>query len=163
MYFNLCLVFLISGFWHGAEWTFIFWGAYHGTFLVLDRLFLLKLTAHIGKVPRIILTFFITVIGWIFFRSDSMTQAFQFLKKMGEFSWSNYFFTPYLLSVLAAAIALSFFFPFLNKGRGLEAEAFPVLSISKATFNVLVIILVMIICVGEISSSGFNPFIYFKF
>ncbi|HNZ43107.1 MAG TPA: MBOAT family O-acyltransferase, partial [Bacteroidales bacterium] len=43
MYFNLAFVFLISGFWHGAEWNFIFWGAFHGLFLILDRLFLLKL------------------------------------------------------------------------------------------------------------------------
>ncbi|TAL62512.1 MAG: MBOAT family protein [Bacteroidetes bacterium] len=163
MYFNLCLVFLISGFWHGAEWTFIFWGAYHGLFLVLDRLFLLKLTSYIGKIPRIIFTFFITVIGWIFFRSESMLQAFLFLKKMGEFSWSKYFFTPYLISVLAAAIALSFFLPFLNRNKLNNIETFSVLSIRETAFSVLIIVLVMIICVGEISSSGFNPFIYFKF
>ncbi|MFI5164794.1 MAG: MBOAT family O-acyltransferase, partial [Bacteroidia bacterium] len=67
MYFNLCFVFLISGLWHGAQWTFIIWGAYHGLFLVLDRLFLLKLTEKIGKIPRIIFAFFVVVIGWVFF------------------------------------------------------------------------------------------------
>jgi alginate O-acetyltransferase complex protein AlgI len=43
LYLNLSIVFLISGFWHGAAWNFIAWGAFHGSFLILDRLFLLKL------------------------------------------------------------------------------------------------------------------------
>src|SRR5690606_26410370 len=43
LYFNLWLVFLASGLWHGASWTFVLWGAYHGLFLVLEKLFLLKI------------------------------------------------------------------------------------------------------------------------
>jgi alginate O-acetyltransferase complex protein AlgI len=58
LYFNLWLVFLISGFWHGAEWTFIVWGAYHGFFLAMERLFLLKLTSKIGIALRMFFTFF---------------------------------------------------------------------------------------------------------
>lgn len=163
MYFNLCFVFIISGFWHGAEWTFIFWGAYHGLFLVLDRLFLLKAISHIGRIPRIILTFFITVIGWVFFRADSITQAFQFLRKMAEFSVSKYFFTSHLVTVLLAAIALSFFLPFVKRIKIYETDAVPVLSTWRTAFNVFAIVVFMILCVGEISSSAFNPFIYFKF
>jgi len=53
MYFNLWVVFLISGLWHGAAWTFVIWGAFHGLFLILDRLFLLKVYKKIGKVPSI--------------------------------------------------------------------------------------------------------------
>ena len=60
MYFNLAFVFVVSGFWHGAAWNFIIWGAFHGLFLILDRLFLLKFYDKIGKYPSIIITFLLT-------------------------------------------------------------------------------------------------------
>jgi len=163
MYFNLCFVFLISGFWHGAQWTFIFWGAYHGLFLVLDRLFLLKLTEKIGKLPRMILTFFIVIIGWVFFRSETITQAFQFLKKMFSFSYKEYFFANHFVTVLIIATFLSFI-PLFHK---LVIEEHKIttrpMGIGRAAWNVLVIIVCITICVAEITSKGFNPFIYFKF
>ncbi len=163
MYLNLCLVFLLSGFWHGAQWTFIFWGAYHGLFLVLDRLFLIKLTERIGKIPRIILTFFITVIGWVFFRSETISQAFQFLRKMGSFSFEELFLTPHLKTVLIAAGSLSFLVPFFNSGKTMAAESVLAVSVGRSAMKIAVILVIMIICVGEISGSSFNPFIYFKF
>jgi alginate O-acetyltransferase complex protein AlgI len=67
LYFNLWFVFLISGLWHGSSWKFVVWGAFHGFFLVMDRLFLLKLTSKIGKIPRVVLTYIITLIGWVIF------------------------------------------------------------------------------------------------
>ena len=163
MYLNLCLVFLISGFWHGAQWTFIFWGAYHGLFLVLDRLFLIKLTSYIGKIPRILLTFLITVISWVFFRSDTIAQAWQFLKKMGSFSFEELFFSAHLKTIFVAAIIISFFIPFINFKRPENTEGLLPLTLGRTALYISIIILIMIICVGEITSSGFNPFIYFKF
>src|ERR1700751_3147654 len=70
LYFNLWVVFLISGFWHGAEWTFILWGAYHGFFLAVERLFLLKITAKIGVFLRVLFTFFTVLFGWVLFRAQ---------------------------------------------------------------------------------------------
>lgn len=49
LYFNLWVVFLISGLWHGAAWNFVVWGAFHGLFLVADRMFLIRLTKPLGK------------------------------------------------------------------------------------------------------------------
>lgn len=163
LYFNLCFVFLISGFWHGAQWTFIVWGAYHGLFLVLDRLFLIKITSHIGKIPRIVFTFFVVIVGWIFFRSETIGQAIRFLKKMFSFSSEEYSFASHLLTVFVAAIIFSFITPFLRIIKSeINRDTIP-LSIGRASFYVLTIIVFMIICVGEITASGFNPFIYFKF
>jgi len=78
LYLNLCIVFLISGFWHGAAWTFIFWGAFHGFFLVLDRLFLVNFLKRLGKIPSVILTYLVVLIGWIFFRSPNFSYAFDY-------------------------------------------------------------------------------------
>ena len=82
LYLNLALVFIASGLWHGATWSFILWGAYHGLFIVLERLFLLDLYKKIGKLPRVLLTFFIVVIGWVFFKVEKLSDAFIFIQHL---------------------------------------------------------------------------------
>ncbi|OHB76975.1 MAG: hypothetical protein A2Z25_02725 [Planctomycetes bacterium RBG_16_55_9] len=82
-YFNLVAVFLLCGLWHGANWTFIVWGAYHGVFLVLER-FLGKRTVY-SFLPRplqIGATFAIVTVGWVFFRSPNMAHAWRLLEIM---------------------------------------------------------------------------------
>ena len=71
LYFNLWVVFFLSGLWHGAAWNFVAWGVFHGLFLILDRLFLAKFTDKIGKFPSIALTYFITLLGWVIFRRNN--------------------------------------------------------------------------------------------
>lgn len=66
-YFNLWVVFLLSGLWHGANWNFVIWGVYHGLFIVSERLFLNRFYERIGRIPSVILTFFIVVVGWAIF------------------------------------------------------------------------------------------------
>jgi len=162
LYFNLWVVFLISGFWHGAEWTFIAWGAYHGFFLAIERLFLLKLTSRIGVFFRIVFTFFIVVLGWVLFRAQNIQQAGYFFQKMFSFSTSEaHFFSPYLVTMLLIAAILSFipvFAKWLSPG---EKTAAPGIGITL--FRVAAIIVFLIVCISEITSSDFNPFIYFKF
>lgn len=82
-YLNVLLVFLASGFWHGAEWTFVFWGLCHGLFMVITRRF----RCVFQKIPTVVnwlITFTFVNVTWVFFRADSMGQAFQFLKKIGN-------------------------------------------------------------------------------
>jgi len=163
LYFNLWLVFLISGFWHGAEWTFIEWGAYHGFFLAMERLFLLKLTSKIGIALRMFFTFFIVVIGWVIFRAENMTQAFTFIKTMFSYSTTEYLFSPQLLFILSIAILLSFI-PIINTLLKKENKStVSSLTIYKSIAAFVAIIVFMTLCIGEITSSNFNPFIYFKF
>jgi alginate O-acetyltransferase complex protein AlgI len=89
MYFNLWIVFLASGLWYGASWNFIIWSAYNGTFLVLEKLFLLKLYDKLGKVFRVVITFIIVVVGGVFFRANILTQACAYLKSMFLFKSQN--------------------------------------------------------------------------
>ncbi|RYE89776.1 MAG: MBOAT family protein, partial [Cytophagaceae bacterium] len=81
LYLNLCTVFVLSGFWHGAAWSFVVWGAYHGFFLILDRLFLLRIYQKIGRWS-VLPTFLITVVGWVFFRADSLSAALTYLGRL---------------------------------------------------------------------------------
>ncbi|MFC2121926.1 MBOAT family O-acyltransferase, partial [Bacteroidota bacterium] len=71
LFFNLWIVFLLSGLWHGASWNFIVWGAYHGLFLILDRIFLIKFLNKIGRIPGTLITFFVVIMGWVVFRLEN--------------------------------------------------------------------------------------------
>lgn len=94
-YFNLFFVFLVSGFWHGANWTFIVWGALHGFYLVaalITQKFRNKLNKTIGltKVNWLnntidnIIVFALVTIAWVFFRANSMSDAFVLLERIGN-------------------------------------------------------------------------------
>jgi len=67
-YINLWTVFFISELWHGANWTFMVWGAYHGFFLILDKLFWLKKTEKLTATLTVLLTFLFVLIKWVFFQ-----------------------------------------------------------------------------------------------
>lgn len=86
---NVYIVWAISGLWHGANWTFVFWGIYHATFLALYRLFDVKTKGkEMGLIPsikdfiKILMTFFFVIIGWIIFRAESMHQAIDIFSSM---------------------------------------------------------------------------------
>lgn len=165
MFFNLWVVFLISGLWHGAAWTFIIWGAFHGLFLVLDRLFLLKFYKKIGSVPSIIITFIITLVGWVLFRAETLPFAWEYIGKMFsfDFSPSGIFFERKFWTILIVAI----FFSFWGALPGIEAwqeRLFAKVQKHKTILlMVLFSVIFFVICLAAITSSGFNPFIYFRF
>lgn len=90
---NVYIVWGISGLWHGANWTFVCWGLFHATLLAIYNIFGIntkykqvvaygKYLPNIRETMQIALTFFLTVIGWIIFRAESMTQAVDFLTAM---------------------------------------------------------------------------------
>ena len=93
---NVFAIFLVSGFWHGANWTFIFWGFFHAllflpSFLIgTNRKYAevkntrLNVFAMISNVYRTLLTFILVTIGWVFFRSETITDSFSYLKRIGS-------------------------------------------------------------------------------
>lgn len=80
-YRNLIITFIVSGLWHGANYTFIAWGAIHGFLLIVEKFIAdLKSGISINRIIKIIITFFITNITWVFFRSNNISEAFAILK-----------------------------------------------------------------------------------
>jgi alginate O-acetyltransferase complex protein AlgI len=165
LFFNLWLVFLLSGFWHGAAWTFIFWGIYHGLFLVLERLFLLNVYKKIGRFFPVIITFFIVAVGWVFFRADSFSFAWSFIKKLVSFKsgdlfvWADNEFVFYF--VLAFIMSFIGLFKFGKKIQ--DKLYFSNYSNIGYFFATIFSLALFIICLASITSSSFNPFIYFRF
>jgi len=165
LFFNLWMVFLISGLWHGAAWNFVIWGAFHGLFLVLDRLFLLKFYEKTGKIPSVIITFFISLVGWVFFRSETLPQAMTFLEKM--FSANGDLIQVDIGSKFIFIFILAVVFSFMAVVPGVEKWQENVLGytgkLNRLICMTLFSILFYIICLASVTSSGFNPFIYFRF
>ena len=83
-YFNMMAIFIISGFWHGANWTFILWGTLHGAVMVVERL-LGKRLQKIPKVLRLVFTFALVNFGWILFAAPDIQSALVFIKQMFDF------------------------------------------------------------------------------
>lgn len=164
LYLNLWLVFLASGLWHGASWSFVFWGAFHGFFLVIERIFFGKVLNKMGKFWSVLITFFIVNIGWVFFRTEKINDAWHYIKRMFEFNFNmpyqfNLDFTFYFI----VAIIFSFFtiVPFTQK---LQNEVyFNTYSIKKHLTVFPIVIVLFLLSIASITSSGFNPFIYFRF
>lgn len=165
MYFNLALVFLVSGLWHGASWNFVIWGAFHGAFLIADRLFLLRIYERIGKWPAILLTYFITLIGWVFFRAETLPEAGTYLSRMFAFgaagesiAWNAEFSFFMMIAVLASTWASL---------PGMEALQMRFFDQAKSSQTTLAwsfgIVLLLILSSSYLLSAGFNPFIYFRF
>ncbi len=165
LYFNLWLVFLASGFWHGAAWTFVFWGAYHGLFLVLERRFLLDFYKKLGKIIPVIITFLIVAVGWVFFRVDSLSQGLAFIKKLILFDFKivYIFITNEFIFFLILAIVFSFFTLSEVGKRVQERIYYKKYNTSGLVLGTLVALFLFMLCLGSLSSSTFNPFIYFRF
>ncbi len=165
LYFNLWIVFLLSGFWHGAAWSFIFWGAYHGLFLVWERLYGLHLLEKIGRIPSILFTFFIVNIGWVFFRLDSFGAGIIYLKRMFAFDFSQK--NIELLESFPYIVVFAVFFSFFaipNVGQKIQNYVYEAKFSAKGhlAFSLLFVIM-FYLSLSYVATSTFNPFIYFRF
>lgn len=164
-YFNLWLVFLASGFWHGASWTFVFWGIYHGTFLVLERIFLLEFYKKTGKMPATVITFLVVAIGWVFFRAESLHNAFAIIRQLFSIDYRTPpgYFNSQFLFYLILAVIFSFFTCF-KRGERIQNRVFATVSGLSGTIAYSFVACVLFtLAVASIASNDFNPFIYFRF
>lgn len=165
MYFNLWIVFLLSGFWHGANWNFLIWGAYHGIWLVLERMGLKNFYDKIGKIPSVLITFVLAVIGWVFFRIENFSDATTFIGRMFAFDFNtietvydSQFYTTLIVALILSFICL---FPF---GKKIQDFIFYRNYTKKEHIIVWIIaVFLMLFCLGAFNSVGFSPFIYFRF
>lgn len=164
LYFNLWLVFLASGLWHGASWSFVIWGAYHGLFLVLERSFLLKVYEKTGKWLSTLITFVLVMIGWVFFRVEQVGDALLYLQRMFAFN-----FTPaasfdgefYLFLLLAVFFS---FFTVVKKGELIQNSIyFDGYNLRRHLLTASLVVMLLTLCISSITAFGFNPFIYFRF
>jgi alginate O-acetyltransferase complex protein AlgI len=165
LYRNLFIVFLLSGFWHGASWNFILWGAYHGIFLVLERLFLLDVYKRIGKFISVPLTLVIVVSGWVLFRNENIEYAVNVIRQMYSFEFFHSKFAVnndfVFMAILAAIISL---FAILPGGKKLQEKVYGEYFPQRRKWALVTCgTILFYVSLSFISALDFNPFIYFRF
>ena len=168
-------MFLATGIWHGANWTFIFWGLYHGIFQMIEE-FVRSLTgkgkkdtdAKPGLIARglgHIYAVLVVMVGFVFFRADTLSQGFFWVKEMfaGAFTanvsdavWNELLLLPLMnplnICVLIAGVILSA--PLKEK-----LQKYSVLD----KISWVVTPLLLILCIMNLAGGTYNPFIYFRF
>lgn len=162
-WFNILLVFILTGIWHGKGMTFFLWGLYNGVLVIADRR--LQIVAQESLLIRVLIRIGMLVsvyAGWIIFRAPSLSMLGSFLASMFDFSRKALRFTcayyaeRKTLTVLLVAILCSFPFPSQIWNALRERTYFKMLQI-------IVMAVFMIIALTEIVSSTYSPFIYLKF
>ena len=164
MYLNLWLCFLLSGLWHGASWTFVLWGAFHGLFICADKLFLKDLLKKAGKWPAVILTFFVVNMGWVLFRVDTAADAGGFYSALFAFKGGETVFSDAMFWFTFGLAILFSFLTLFKGGQKLQDKIFADSYSKGLSWTMFAICLVLLILsAGSLCVSDFNPFIYFRF
>ncbi len=158
------VTFLLCGFWHGAAWTFILWGVYQGIFLIFDRLFLLKYFKKAGRIASVTVTFFITVFGWVLFRSDSLDSFRFYIRRMFAFRGGNndLWLNPKFWTILIIAVIFSFI-GFSKTIESWQNRIYDKPGNGLITGFTILGMLLFILSLSAVTSTGFSPFIYFRF
>ncbi len=172
---NLFIVFFLCGLWHGASWTFICWGLYHGFFLVMERTVVGRVLEKLWHPLRHGITLIIVVVGWVIFRCETIEGCLAYLSIM--FSVNDFydkglllFYTDKKLALeMAVAIVLSSpitvvgkkYYVDCQKRLAGSAVLFSTLFFQIARFVFLVIL--GYLTVISLAAGAYNPFIYFRF
>ena len=160
-FFNIFVVWFLTGFWHGAAYNFILWGLYFGCLLVLEKLFLLKYLKK-SYVLRNIYTLLAVIIGWVIFNCSSLTQIRLFITAMfsslPEISISfmdsynyAYLIIYYIVGILLCSSLVKQVIDHLNRWF-----------VSGIVYDVCLFI-ILAVCVMFLINNSYNPFLYFRF
>ena len=162
---NILIVWLLTGLWHGSEWTFILWGLFIGVLLVMEKLLLNKYIEKLPSVVRRIYTLFIIMISFIIFSGSNINESFNNI--IGLFNFSNPFinnFTIHYLKdyglILIIAIFLST--PIL-KNTIIKLKKNKKINNIINILEIIVLLILLVIVTSYLIDSSYNPFLYFRF
>lgn len=153
---NLWLCFLASGLWHGANWTFVIWGALHGLLLSADHLGLKRVWPRLPRVLSVAFTLVPVTVAWVFFRSQTIGHAFGMLAAMAGVRGTGQAVLPLPADVVTAGV--------IGSAVALVplSVAGPLLSSFRLSRQVGMALLAVWMA-GKVLAVGFQPFLYFRF
>lgn len=163
---NILIVWLLTGFWHGASWNFIIWGLLFGILLIFEKIYLNKILDKLPNFIKRIYVLFIVMISFIIFNANTMNTAwhniiglFGFNKEVFINTYTIYYLKSYLLVIIIAIIAST---PIpkniinkLNKNKNLNK----IINLLEPIF----IIILLLITTSYLIDNSYNPFLYFRF
>jgi len=172
VYMNLLLVFILTGFWHGASWNFLIWGLCHGIFLASEHARFSKVLTKMWNPAQRADLLMVVLIGWVFFRADSLPLAITYLQSMIDFrnfQTTEYQFAQvlsyeaiyaFIAGVILSTPIYSYFKSFLEHLSGKNTIKIALLIDVPRLALILSLLFLSIL---KVASSTYNPFIYFRF
>lgn len=169
---NICIVFLVSGLWHGANWTFVVWGAFHALLYIpiflmgRNRIYMNTVVAERSWLPtptevlQLVSTFLLVTFSRIFFRSPSISEAFAYINRIGQFSFDSQYQHPYGYRMIDYYILLVLFVLYEFRIRRNERNPFPFRS-KYVRFVAYTLVLFAILLFYDDAVD--RSFIYFQF
>ena len=168
-YINLFIVWFLTGFWHGASWTFIAWGLYFGLLIGMEKSYLGKLLNKVPRFVRHIYLLLVVMIGWVFFRADSFSYSIEFIKNM-FFMGTNVIFDGVAASYIndywfVLVLSMIFCMPIVDWFRRKIEVANDKILESNISYvlNSVVYTGIFLIVIFKLVNSTYNPFLYFRF
>ena len=163
--FNIFVVWMLTGLWHGAEWNFILWGLYFGIFLMIEKLFLLRFLEKHALFGNVYVLF-LTLVSFVMFDGTNLSQLGEYLKAMFGFAGlpfvtdtTMYYFNSYLVVFAVAMFGAT---P-LPKRMVESISKHVVPRRIKEAMEPVVMVIVLLLVTAYLVDGSFNPFLYFRF
>lgn len=175
IYLNLILVFFLTGFWHGASWSFVIWGLFHGFFMIVERLGFEKILEKSWKPLANLYTLLVVMFAWVLFRANTLTYALDYWKALFDFTskpeqaarFTGYMNTELLITFIVAFLGTFGFFKFIYNyiDKGLKSKGNVATGFACAYHSVSIMIFagILALCAMYLVAGTYNPFIYYKF
>lgn len=169
-FFNLFVVWLLTGIWHGASWNFILWGLYYFIFLIFEKVFLGRFLNKLPSCFQHLYTLFIIFIGWILFRIESLQGIMQMFRTMFSFKIDevslnlvSLYLCKYGIYLVAAIIFSVPIHPYFKTKISAYLSNYRTMKISVICIYYGMLLVLFYVTVLYLINSTYNPFIYFRF
>jgi len=160
---NILITWMLTGFWHGAEWNFILWGLYYGLLLLIEKLCTGRFMAKLPAAVSTVLTLFLVMMGWILFRTTNSSDLFSILTRM--FTPSAVSTKQYIAEHADTMSKVFFFLPAVAASLPQLKTLYRKLHSCTAgfVFELFCMLCLFAFSVCMLVASTYNPFIYFRF
>ncbi len=165
---NRVIVFFLTGLWHGASWSFVVWGLYHGFFLMLETYGVIRPERFPLRILRRVYTLLVVMCGFVLFRAETLLQGSQVLRSMA-LGWHRLPDAQALLAevatpgLIAALIVAVFASTDLVSALKRQVAVRPGLASFREPAGYAFSLMLLALCILAMSASTYNPFIYFRF
>ena len=162
-YINLCIVFFVTGLWHGAGYTFILWGLFHGFFSIIERTSWGKFIEKFRPLGYIYSTI-VVLLGWVLFRAETLTVALKLYKRMilighyseSKYAWQDIIYNRSIVTAIIAVLGCGIIQLVLRK-TGFDKK------LKDSYLEMVWLAIVLLLSIAALAANSYNPFIYFRF
>jgi len=164
-YRNLMLTMLLGGLWHGANWTFVLWGGWHGLVLCIERKLGVKPDPSRFRPHRWLLTFLVVVVGWVMFRSENLGAAMRMYGAMFRFDGAGLsdVYAGSITSIEIATLALAIAVAAVAGATSRRPAPLPPVFVHRHAAVQLMVWPLFLLAVLKLSAESYSPFLYFQF